>query len=153
MLILYLCAIHDHFDRLKTTHLDEPHDHALQAVYIQAHHPFDAVEEFVTTSARNYALELVRYPPPMKEGFASFLADRPIVSAVFVGTRRTDPHGACLQSFHRTDHGWPDFERIHPVLDWRYADVWAVSFLTLHAPHGRFCSLSQQHWMRGWYRS
>lgn len=42
-----------------------------------------------------------------------------------VGTRRTDPHGAKLLPFDTTDHGWPAFMRVHPVLEWRYAEVWA----------------------------
>jgi FAD synthetase len=30
-----------------------------------------------------------------------------------------------LTHFDRTDHGWPDFVRIHPVIDWHYAEIWA----------------------------
>jgi FAD synthetase len=41
-----------------------------------------------------------------------------------VGTRRTDPHGEKLTFFDRTDGGWPDFVRVHPVIDWRLEDVW-----------------------------
>ena len=46
------------------------------------------------------------------------------IRAIFVGTRRTDPHGSNLTHFDRTDHGWPDFMRIHPVIDWRLRDIW-----------------------------
>lgn len=49
------------------------------------------------------------------------------MKAVFVGTRRTDPHGANLKHFDPTDAGWPAFTRIHPVIDWHYAEIWAVS--------------------------
>src|SRR5262249_51208056 len=41
--------------------------------------------------------------------------------------RRTDPHGARLRPFHPTDPAWPPLMRVHPVLDWRYAEIWAVS--------------------------
>ena len=61
----------------------------------------------------------------MREAFAAYLADYPNVRAILVGTRRTDPHGAELAHFQRTDGGWPDFMRIHPVIDWHYADIWA----------------------------
>ncbi len=60
------------------------------------------------------------------------------ILAIFVGTRRTDPHGSNLTHFDRTDHGWPDFMRIHPVIDWRLGEIW--SFLRareLREPDGR----------------
>lgn len=63
----------------------------------------------------------------MREGFANYLSENPDVKAIFVGTRRTDPHGATLTHFDETDRGWPAFMRIHPVIDWRYAEIWAVS--------------------------
>lgn len=47
------------------------------------------------------------------------------IQGIFVGTRRTDPHGGNLQSFTPTDGGWPPFMRILPVLEWRYQEVWA----------------------------
>lgn len=64
----------------------------------------------------------------MKEAFALYLEKRPEVRAIFVGTRRTDPHGGKLsgEGFDVTDRGWPVFMRVHPVIDWHYAEVWAV---------------------------
>lgn len=64
----------------------------------------------------------------MREAFADYLAHNDRVEAIFVGTRRTDPHGGRLGSFQRTDGGWPGFMRVHPVIEWRYGEVWAVSF-------------------------
>lgn len=46
------------------------------------------------------------------------------IRAILVGVRRNDPHGAQLTPFAPTDAGWPDFVRVHPVLDWSYGDVW-----------------------------
>lgn len=68
---------------------------------------------------------------PMKEAFRRYLEDHKGVKAILVGTRRTDPHGQTLTHFDRTDHGWPDFMRVHPVIDWHYAEIWAVSHSTL----------------------
>ena len=67
----------------------------------------------------------------MKDAFREYLGGKGSgVEAIFVGTRRTDPHGGKLGAFDPTDGGWPAFMRVHPVLEWRYGEVWTVS-LTL----------------------
>jgi FAD synthetase len=68
---------------------------------------------------------------PMKEAFSLYLEEHKNVKAILVGTRRTDPHGEFLTHFDMTDKGWPSFMRIHPVIDWHYADIWAVSLSLL----------------------
>ncbi|KAI0404974.1 adenine nucleotide alpha hydrolases-like protein [Xylaria palmicola] len=97
----------------------------LQAVYIVSPHPFPEIDDFVVASAAEYLLDVSRYELGMKQGLEAYLADRPAVKAIFVGTRRTDPHGEKLTHFDPTDGGWPDFMRIHPVIDWHYAEIWA----------------------------
>lgn len=64
----------------------------------------------------------------MKEAFKLYLEEHKNVKAILVGTRRTDPHGQTLTHFDETDQGWPSFMRVHPVIDWHYAEIWAVSF-------------------------
>ncbi|KDN62794.1 putative phosphoadenosine phosphosulfate reductase [Colletotrichum sublineola] len=91
-----------------------------QAVYIVSKHPFAEVDDFVETTSSQYHLDVKRYAMSMKEGLGAYLADRPSVKAIFVGTRRTDPHGEKLTHFDPTDSGWPDFMRVHPVIDWHY---------------------------------
>jgi FAD synthetase len=73
----------------------------------------------------------------MKPAFTAYLDEHKEVEAIFVGTRRTDPHGEHLTHFDRTDHGWPDFMRVHPVIDWHYVDIWNVSLPLpgLYNPH------------------
>ena len=66
----------------------------------------------------------------MREAFSDYLGSNRSISAIFVGTRRTDPHGGQLSALQPTDGGWPAFMRVHPVIEWRYADIWAVSFLS-----------------------
>lgn len=135
LLILFLASLHP---------LDEKKDgiSSIPAIYALPPHPFPSVEEFVRRSSRQYHLELTRYTtePPrttLRSAFASYLALNPSIRAIFVGTRRTDPHGAKLTHFDRTDHGWPDFVRIHPVIDWRYAEIWAfIRHLSIE-----YCSL------------
>lgn len=118
LLILYLSLLADHPDLPS----------ALPAIYIPTSSPFPAQEVFVEESSARYHLALSRHShPSMRLAFSSYLssADGGPVGAIFVGTRRTDPHGAKLTPFDMTDHGWPSFMRVHPVLEWHYAEVWA----------------------------
>ena len=46
------------------------------------------------------------------------------MEAIFLGTRRCDPHGAALSYFSKTTEGWPPMMRVNPILDWTYSDVW-----------------------------
>jgi len=97
-------------------------------VYIISPHPFAEVDAFVDESVDTYKLDLARYAMPMKQAFQRYLEENKSVKAILVGTRRTDPHGQSLTHFDETDSGWPAFMRIHPVIDWHYAEIWAVSF-------------------------
>ena len=128
LLILYLAALHAHSVKTAT-----PLPEKLGSVYIVSPHPFTEVEDFVQLSIDTYHLNLARYAASMKQAFEDYLHDNTQVKAIFVGTRRTDPHGATLQYFDPTDRGWPAFMRIHPVIDWHYAEVWTVS-LSLSTP-------------------
>ncbi|KAL9049112.1 MAG: hypothetical protein Q9162_007383 [Coniocarpon cinnabarinum] len=143
LLVIYLAAMHTHFssrlsisgdsDASATTNgLSESHEAAsshfpnsVKCVYIQPAHPFSEVDDFVHNSAADYHLDLATSHKPMKAAFAEYLQDRTEVKAIFVGTRRTDPHGASLTHFDPTDRGWPSFMRIHPVIDWHYQEIWA----------------------------
>ena len=84
---------------------------------------------FVEESSKQYHLDLQTHvygshSVSFRDAFAAYLASRPGVKAIFVGTRRTDPHGSTLTHFDRTDHKWPDFVRVHPVVDWRLGEIW-----------------------------
>ena len=103
----------------------------LQAIYIVSQDPFPEVEEFVASSAAQYHLDLDRYALPMREALDAYLNDKTEIKAIFMGTRRTDPHSDTLGHFSPTDQGWPQFMRINPVIDWHYADIWAVSYRTV----------------------
>ncbi|KAL8861773.1 MAG: hypothetical protein Q9178_001974 [Gyalolechia marmorata] len=117
---------------------------ALPAIYIPPSHPFDSVTTFTLSSAHKYHLQLDIHSANnddatsatkgkggggMKEAFSQYLKRNAEVKAIFVGTRRTDPHGGLLSAdgFDVTDGGWPRFMRVHPVIEWHYVEVWAVS--------------------------
>ena len=100
----------------------------LSSVYIVSRHPFPQVDDFVISSSRRYHLSLSRHTnSSMKAAFADYLKERDNVKCIFVGTRRTDPHGENLSFFDLTDRGWPSFMRCHPMIDWHYAEIWTVS--------------------------
>ena len=91
---------------------------ALSCVYVKCPNAFPEVDEFVESCNRAYALRTTTIELGMKEGLAEYLRENPRVRAIFVGIRRTDPYGSKLQFFQETDHGWPEFMRIHPVINW-----------------------------------
>lgn len=99
----------------------------LQAIYIAPPDPFPEVEDFVATSAVQYHLDLARYALPICPALRAYISDRPAVKAIFMGTRRTDPHSEFLTHFSPTDADWPQLMRVNPMIDWHYAEIWAVS--------------------------
>ncbi|GAO18233.1 hypothetical protein UVI_02022980 [Ustilaginoidea virens] len=118
----------------------DPRPATIQAIYIAPPDPFPEVEDFVASTTAEYRLDLARYALPMRQALEAYRADKPSVRAIFMGTRRTDPHSESLAGFAPTDASWPQYMRVNPILDWRYADIWAF-ILRLDIP---FCSLYQQ---------
>ncbi|KAG8984757.1 3'-phosphoadenosine 5'-phosphosulfate sulfotransferase [Tulasnella sp. JGI-2019a] len=113
----------------------------IKSVYITVPAPFDQVEAFVDESIIRYNLDLIRIEGPMKSGLAQYLeiqkskaragrgnpddsSELGKITAILVGTRRNDPHGAALGFTTPTDPGWPQFLRVHPIINWSYQDVW-----------------------------
>jgi hypothetical protein len=84
---------------------------SLTSIYIQSSHPFPEVTSFVESSSAYYHLDLVSSSLPMKQAFEEYLNQHKEVQAIFVGTRRTDPHGGNLTFWDVTDRGWPKFTR------------------------------------------
>lgn len=60
----------------------------------------------------------------MRRALESYKSHFPDIQAILVGTRRTDPHGKTLSHKNVTDPGWPAFERVNPIINWAYSDVW-----------------------------
>lgn len=108
----------------------------LPAIYIAPPDPFPEVEDFIATSTKQYHLDLARYALPMRPALEAYLGDRKAIKAIFLGTRRTDPHSEFLEHFSPTDKDWPQFMRVNPILDWHYTEIWTVSVAPLSLPGG-----------------
>ena len=59
-----------------------------------------------------------------------------------MGSRRTDPYCSELQEVSASDvqKGYPQFDRINPIIDWTYTQVW--SFLRAYSLP--YCKLYEQ---------
>lgn len=97
---------------------------AFKSVYVASEKAFEEVDTFVDNSCQEYGLQQIRLSEPMKAAFEHFLSENPTVKAIIVGIRRSDPYGQQLKPFDPTDSGWPDFMRVHPVLEWKYVNIW-----------------------------
>ena len=61
----------------------------------------------------------------MKDGFQQYFNEiNKNVKSMIVGIRHSDPYGNTLKYEQMTDHNWPKFLRIHPILHWNYVDIW-----------------------------
>ncbi|SPC63029.1 related to FAD1  len=125
---------------------------SIPSLYIACPSPFRTVEKFIgfcVSPVHGYNLNLVSVQGDMKQAIRTYLdgegshslglqahkkdgRQKPRdIRAIFVGTRRDDPHGPQLSPRSWTDQDWPRVERIHPILDWTYSDVWQF----LRCPH------------------
>ncbi|AYU80180.1 phosphoadenosine phosphosulfate reductase-like protein [Leishmania infantum JPCM5] len=58
------------------------------------------------------------------------LTEKHPLKVVFMGTRKTDPHGRYQkEAVEKTTPGWPDFLRACPLFHWSVNDVWAYTRL------------------------
>lgn len=150
LLVIYLASIARCFSHSESCSNKEdipngatnatPFPRKLHAIYIVSAQPFPEIDAFVESSSSEYHLDTARFRLPMKEGLEVFLKENQNIQAIFVGTRRTDPHGEKLKYFDPTDSGWPSVMRLHPVLDWRLAEIWTF-IRHLGIP---YCSLYDQ---------
>ncbi|KAI9490252.1 hypothetical protein BDB00DRAFT_564099 [Zychaea mexicana] len=110
----------------------------IRTVYVTCQNPFPHVDEFVKVCSARYRLDTVSVPGPMREGLEKFLnCTQPKPKAIFVGIRRNDPYAENLTHFDLTDKGWPEFMRVHPIVDWTYKNIWDF-LIRLRIP---YCSL------------
>lgn len=141
MLILLMATIHTKFSSESSTNPKMnllPRDYRLDSIYINSEVPFQQVTDFIELSTAMYHLNPITIKSSLKEGFEHYLTKvNPNIKVIVVGIRYADPYGLLLQYEQQTDHNWPKFLRIHPVLHWHYVDVWDF----LLACNLKYCSL------------
>ncbi|KAI5955526.1 FAD1 [Candida theae] len=133
MLILLLASIYKKFLGTHEANRGEsfyssgiiPHDYKLDSIYVNAETPFPQLTKFITQSTEYYHLNPVYIKDSIKNGFEHYLNEiNTNIKSVVVGIRHTDPYGEQLEDEQRTDSDWPSFLRIHPILDWKYVEIW-----------------------------
>ncbi|KIJ40347.1 hypothetical protein M422DRAFT_209949 [Sphaerobolus stellatus SS14] len=122
LLHLYAAALYRWRTRHEVEGNGSPH---IPTIYIAPPSPFSELEDFIAESVEKYGLQLYRITGTMKNALEEYKNTFPAVEAIFVGIRKGDPHAERLSYMNETDGDWPRFMRIHPVLYWSYADVWA----------------------------
>jgi len=125
----------------------------VSALHIPVPSPFPELMSFIDEVAQSYHLDISHCVAPpslpvesvshpntpgaapgaksqkggegMKLALQHYKEKNPHIEAILIGTRRTDPHGAKLGFRNPTDSDWPKFERVNPIINWSYSDVWA----------------------------
>lgn len=102
-----------------------PHDYKLDSIYINSELPFPKLSSFIEESTNKYNLNPIMIKDSLKNGFTHYLDKiNPSIKSIIVGIRHSDPYGSNLTYEQMTDHNWPEFLRIHPILHWNYVEIW-----------------------------
>lgn len=120
----------------------------IPTIYIPMPSPFPEMEAFIEQAAVEYGLDIFRVPcaegssgkKGMKEALTLYGHVKPGVKAILIGIRRGDPFSDKLTHKDMTDKDWPEFMRIHPIINWTYSQVWRF----LRALEVNYCSLYDQ---------
>ncbi|KAI9575161.1 FAD synthase-like [Glossina fuscipes] len=99
------------------------------ALFITDPDGFSEIDEFVNDCSKLYNIELIKMEGTIKQALERMCRERPLIKAVFMGSRRTDPHCEHLKTMQPTDPGWPALMRINPILDWTCRDIWQYIYV------------------------
>jgi len=142
-------------------------DQTVKAYDIDLYSPSISADSVPAPASAPMDNDISHKPPPravasakggwcMRQALRMYRELSPQVTAILIGMRRTDPHGgeviyhSCLNVFayslaklsyrNMTDPDWPQFERINPIINWSYGDVW----MFLRHFNVPYCSLYDQ---------
>lgn len=96
----------------------------IQILYVKCGETFREVEDFIEQTAIRYNFHLTTLHGDLKHSISAYVKSHPNIKAMMLGTRKSDPGGSNLNHFCPTDSGWASIERILPLLNWTYTDVW-----------------------------
>lgn len=86
---------------------------------------FQELDDFNAYMESAYGFKMLEYGPGnMIDCLFALTKDRPFLRAIYMGQRKTDPGGRKLGLIEKCDPGWPQVDRINPMLDWSYIQVW-----------------------------
>lgn len=84
---------------------------------------FPEIIDFCRNVEKENGITIEKYENKIRKDL-EVLVNEHNVTTVLVGNRRTDPYSEHLLPIQKSSEGWPDFTRVHPVLDWDYSEVW-----------------------------
>lgn len=121
MLVLVMAALHELYS--KTVSI--PHDYTLDSIFINSEELFPELLDFIKSSNEHYNANPIVIRSNLKQGFERYFNEiNHSAKCIIVGVRSSDPYSSGLATEQYTDPDWPRFIRIHPILDWNYAQVW-----------------------------
>ena len=112
----------------------------ITAICIDDPDNFPEIEEFIDSRVKFHNLNMLKFKGKIKDGLFELHRQIPQITAIFMGTRSTDPFSCNLASFSPCDEDWPPLMRINPIISWSYNDVW----LFLQKNEIPYCSLYDQ---------
>jgi FAD synthetase len=86
---------------------------------------FPEIHDFVEETKRKFGLESIEVDSgDLRGGLERIIREHPEVSAIFMGTRWTDPNAGWMDYFCHTSPGWPQVDLVAPILRMSYSELW-----------------------------
>ncbi|EAY06641.1 hypothetical protein TVAG_322610 [Trichomonas vaginalis G3] len=99
-------------------------NYTIKPFYLEVGDEFDEILDFINYSEKYWGFKLMRIKATnLKEGLEKLINTYQI-NSVFLGVRADDYPNIKMKPFEPTNNGWPEAERIMPILDWTYNDIW-----------------------------
>lgn len=97
---------------------------SVRPFYLEVDDEFDEMIDFISYTEKYWNINVTRINAVnLKDGLTK-LIDEYQINSVFLGVRADDIPNAPLHPFEPTTNGWPNAERVMPILDWSYSDIW-----------------------------